>query len=282
MTAPPARRVRAAAAKARAVGELMDLTGRRALVTGGAGHVGLAACETLVELGANVAVLDLDADACRARAEQLSKRRQGCAVPLACDLRDEAATRRAVRTAIAELGGLDILVHVAAFVAATKADGWAVPFEQQTVAAWDAALRVNLTSAFVMAQEGREALAVSGCGSVILFGSIYGMAAPDVRLYAGTTMANPAGYGASKGGLLQLMRSLATTLAPRIRVNAISPGGILRDQPEAFVRRYVERTPLGRMATEGDLRGAIAFLASDLSAYVTGHNLVVDGGWTVW
>ena len=95
-------------------------------------------------------------------------------------------------------------------------------------------------------------------------------------------MANPAGYAASKGGLLQLTRYLATLLAPRVRVNAISPGGVWRDQPEAFHQRYLARTPLGRMATEEDLKGAIAYLASDLSAYVTGHNLVVDGGWTAW
>jgi len=95
-------------------------------------------------------------------------------------------------------------------------------------------------------------------------------------------MANPSGYGASKGGLLQLMRHLATVLAPEVRVNAISPGGVWRQQPEAFHDRYRARTPLGRMATEEDLKGAAAYLASDLSSYVTGHNLIVDGGWTAW
>lgn len=95
-------------------------------------------------------------------------------------------------------------------------------------------------------------------------------------------MANPVGYGVSKGGLLQLMRYLATMLAPRVRVNAIAPGGVWRNQPETFRSRYAARTPLERMASEEDLKGAIAYLASDLSAYVTGHNLVVDGGWTAW
>ena len=95
-------------------------------------------------------------------------------------------------------------------------------------------------------------------------------------------MANPAGFGASKGGLLQLTRYLATTLAPRVRVNCISPGGVWRDQPSGFRERYESRTPLGRMATEEDIKGAVAYLASDLSAYVTGQNLVVDGGWTIW
>jgi NAD(P)-dependent dehydrogenase (short-subunit alcohol dehydrogenase family) len=103
-----------------------------------------------------------------------------------------------------------------------------------------------------------------------------------MSLYADTTMANPAGYGASKGGLLQLTRYLATVLAPEVRVNAISPGGIWRNQPDIFRERYENRTPLQRMGTEEDLKGVVMFLSSDLSAYVTGQNLVVDGGWTAW
>jgi NAD(P)-dependent dehydrogenase (short-subunit alcohol dehydrogenase family) len=122
----------------------------------------------------------------------------------------------------------------------------------------------------------------SGHGSIVLISSIYGLVGPDMSLYEGTSMANPAGYGASKGGLLQLMRYLATVLAPDVRVNAISPGGVWRQQPGQFHDRYRSRTPLGRMATEEDLKGAAAYLASDLSSYVTGHNLVVDGGWTTW
>ncbi len=267
----------------RSLKELMDLSGRAVLLTGGAGHVGDAMAEALMELGAAVAVLDRGEEACRLKAEALNRRSHpGRAIPLPCDLGDEAATRGAVQQAIHELKGLDVLVHCAGFVGTTMLAGWSVPFEQQTVDAWDAAMRVNLTSAFVMVQEARQALAVSGRGSVIFVASIYGVVGPDVRLYADTTMANPIGYGASKGGLLQLMRYLSTILAPRVRVNAISPGGVFRHQPEVFHQRYVSRTPLGRMASEEDLKGAVAYLASDLSAYVTGHNLVVDGGWIVW
>jgi NAD(P)-dependent dehydrogenase (short-subunit alcohol dehydrogenase family) len=95
-------------------------------------------------------------------------------------------------------------------------------------------------------------------------------------------MGNPAAYSVSKGGMVQFTRWLATVLAPEIRVNAISPGGIWRTQPEDFHRRYIERTPLGRMASEEDLKGAVVYLASDMSSYVTGQNLLVDGGWTSW
>lgn len=262
----------------RSISELSRLDGRTALVAGGAGHVGLAACQALSELGARVAVLDRDAAACRRRADELP----GEALAAPCDLSDEAKTRRAVRETIRRFGGLDILVHAAAFVGTSKLAGWAEPFPRQSTKAFDAALRVNLTSAFTLVQEAAPALARSGKGSVILFSSIYGLVGPDMSLYAGTKMANPAGYGASKGGLVQLTRHLATVLAPRVRVNAISPGGIERGQPTAFQRRYKARAPLARLAVEEDLKGAVAYLASDLSSYVTGHDLVVDGGWTAW
>jgi NAD(P)-dependent dehydrogenase (short-subunit alcohol dehydrogenase family) len=265
-----------------AIALLSNLTDRRAMLTGGAGYIGLAVAETLIELGATVAIVDKDAEACDKRVAALEKVRPNSAVPIPCDLGHERSTRDAVGKTSRVLGGIDILIHCAAYVGTTKVPGWAVPFEQQSVSAWDRAMRINLTAAFVLVQEAKDALAVSGHGSIILFSSIYGMVGPDMSLYSGTDMANAAGYGTSKGGLLQLTRYLATVLAPRIRVNAISPGGVWRDQPEVFRARYEARTPLRRMATEEDLKGAVAYLASDLSAYVTGQNLAVDGGWTIW
>jgi NAD(P)-dependent dehydrogenase (short-subunit alcohol dehydrogenase family) len=253
----------------------VSLAGRRALVAGGAGHIGATAAATLAELGAAVAVCDVDADGAR----EVARRIDGIAIQ--ADLRDEQAARRAAREAATALGGLDVLVHTAALVGMSERRGWTVPFPEQSVDAWDEAIRVNVTSAFVLAQEARSELQSSGQGSVVLFGSIYGRIAPDPNLYEGTGLANPVAYGASKGALAQLVRYLAAELAPAVRVNAISPGGLERGQPEEFRRRYELRTPLGRMATEADLEGAIAFLASDLSSYVTGHELVVDGGWTI-
>lgn len=131
-------------------------------------------------------------------------------------------------------------------------------------------------------QECLAMLEKSRAGSVINVSSMYGMVGPDMHLYEGTEMGNPAAYAASKGGLLQLTRWMATVMAPKVRVNALTPGGVWRGQDNTFHEKYKKRTPLARMATEEDFKGAAAFLASDLSLYVTGQNIVVDGGWTVW
>lgn len=260
--------------------ELSSLRGRTALVTGGAGHIGRAICAALAELGANLAILDLYEDTANAAA--LEKERGIKAIPLTLDLTDEPALRAVPDRVVRELGSLDIIVHSAALVGTSGLRGWAVPFAEQSSDTWRQALEVNLTSAFNLTQAAAPALAASGRGSVIFIGSIYGVVGPNLGLYEGTALGNPAAYAASKGGLLQFTRWLATSLAPSVRVNMITPGGVERGQPEQFRARYLRRTPLARMATEEDFKGAVAYLASDLSAYVTGQNLIVDGGWTTW
>jgi NAD(P)-dependent dehydrogenase (short-subunit alcohol dehydrogenase family) len=262
--------------------ERSSMAGRVALVTGGSGHVGRTTSETLAELGAHVVALDRDTGPADEQAPTLVERFGVQATSLVVDLEDEQAVVSSVGEVERRFGRLDVVVHTAALVGTTPLEGWAVPFEQQSVATWRRAVEVNLTSCFALVQAAAPLLAASPGGAVVLVSSIYGMLGPDQRLYEGTGMGNPAAYSASKGGLLALMRWLATTMAPQVRVNAISPGGIARGQDEQFVDRYRQRTPLQRLATEDDLRGAIGYLASDLSSYVTGHNLVVDGGWSAW
>jgi NAD(P)-dependent dehydrogenase (short-subunit alcohol dehydrogenase family) len=177
---------------------------------------------------------------------------------------------------------LDILINNAALVGDSSLEGWVEDFDKQSVQTWNRALEVNLTAPFHLSQAFTSLLKKSGNGSIINIASTYGINAPDYSLYKGTNMGNPAAYSASKGGLVQLTRWLSTTIAPDVRVNSISPGGVWRNQPKKFVERYESRTPLARMATEEDFKGVVAYLASDLSAYVTGQNIVVDGGWTVW
>ncbi len=265
----------------RTLAQLSSLTGRTALVVGGAGHIGRAAVDALSELGATVAVADLDGDAAAEVVGALpDEAAPGLAV--AVDVADEDAVRALPGQVVARTGRLDIVVHTAAFTGDTDLPGWVSPFAEQSAASWRASMEVNLTSAFVLAQAAEPHLRAEGTGAVVLVGSIYGVGGPDLRLYEGTAMGSPAAYAAAKGGLLGLTRWLATVLAPHVRVNLCSPGGVERGQSPTFVERYRERTPMGRMATEEDLKGAIAYLSSDLSAYVTGQNLLVDGGWSAW
>jgi len=266
----------------RSIKELMDLSGRTALVTGGAGHIGLAFCEAMAEVGANIAVLDIDSDRVGKTAASLSDKFSVKTIGLTVDLADESAVIAAPQQVKDEFGSLDIVVNCAAFVGTSNLPGWVTPFEQQSIDTWRAALETNLTAVFALIQAATPLLRKSGHGSVINIGSTYGVVGPDMSLYEGTSMGNPAAYAASKGGLTQLTRWLATTLAPDIRVNCISPGGITRGQPDTFVKKYEARTPLKRMGTEEDIKGALLYLASDLSSYVTGQNMLVDGGWTAW
>lgn len=266
----------------KSVKDLIDLSGRVALVTGGAGHIGQAICETLAELGAAIAVLDINQKATTRVVERIRFEFDVEAMPLVVDLADQQDVQLAPAQVLDRFGRLDILVNDAAFVGTSNLEGWVVPFKEQLPETWRDAIEVNLTAPFVLVQACHDALMESGHGSIINIASIYGLVAPNMDLYAGTEMGNPAAYAASKAGLLQLTRWLATVLAPEIRVNAITPGGVFCNQPDIFVDRYRRRTPLKRMAREEDFKGAIAYLASDLSAYVTGQNLVVDGGWTIW
>ncbi len=266
----------------RTLRELMSLDGRVALVTGGAGHIGRAIGHALAELGANVAVVDLSPSGAEAAASELGQHWPATVAGFACDLEQSDEVRDLPRRVCERFGRIDIIVNCAAFVGTSGLEGWAVPFEQQSEKAWRRALEVNLTAPFVLVQAASADLRASGHGSVINISSIYGLSGPDWRLYEGTSLGNPAAYAASKGGLIQATRWLSTTLAPHVRVNAIAPGGVFRDTPEPFLSRYTARTPMGRMGREEDFKGAIAYLATDLSAYVTGQCLVVDGGWTVW
>ncbi len=262
--------------------ELMNMQGRRALVTGATGGIGQVIAHTLAELGANLILVDRPGSGFELLNEEIRRLSQAAAINVECDLENQNDRERLIQLVMDDGAGLDVLVNNAAFVGTSGLQGWVTPFEQQSLETWRRAFEVNLTAAFDLAKGFSPALRNSKHGSIINVASIYASLGPDYSLYEGTAMGNPAAYAASKGGLVQLTRWLATTLAPDVRVNAISPGGVFRNQPDLFVKRYEAKTPLGRMATEDDFKGTVAYLASDLSAYVTGVNQVVDGGWSAW
>lgn len=262
--------------------QLMDMRGRRALITGATGFLGQVMAETLAEVGADLILVDRPGSNFLELENRLISTWNVKAISLACDLESEKDRDSMVANVKSHGLGLDCLVNNAAFVGSSNLQGWVAPFEEQTIETWRRAFEVNLTAAFHLSQLFAPELRASTDGNIINIASIYGEYAPDWGLYEGTAMGNPAAYSASKGALLQLTRWLATTMAPHVRVNAISPGGVFRSQPEKFVDRYVAKTPLGRMASEDDFRGSVAYLATTMSRYVTGQTLRVDGGFGVW
>ena len=268
--------------KSRSVTDLMDMSGSISLVTGASGYIGKEICSSLAEVGSNLVLLDLRLSDLEITKKFLIDTYGVDVIVFPCDLESAASLSDLSVLIENQFGHLDCLVNNAAFVGASNLPGWSVPFQNQSIGTWRRALEVNLTTPFSLVQECLPLLSKSSSASIINIGSIYGFLGPDLFLYQGTTMNNPAAYAASKGGLLQLTRWMATVLSPDIRVNAISPGGVSREQPQDFVDRYVSRTPLKRMGREEDFKGAIVYLASEMSSWVTGQNLIVDGGWSAW
>lgn len=264
------------------ISELINLKGRRALITGAAGSIGQEIALTIAELGGDLVLVDLPNSNYDLVKKSILDNWNVDIKCIDCDLENETSRISLIKDVIKSNVNLDILINNAALVGDSSLEGWVEDFDKQSVQTWNRALEVNLTAPFHLSQAFTSLLKKSDNGSIINIASTYGINAPDYSLYKGTNMGNPAAYSASKGGLVQLTRWLSTTIAPDVRVNSISPGGVWRNQPKKFVERYESRTPLARMATEEDFKGVVAYLASDLSAYVTGQNIVVDGGWTVW
>jgi NAD(P)-dependent dehydrogenase (short-subunit alcohol dehydrogenase family) len=261
--------------------ELISMNNRTALITGATGGLGRVVADTFAELGASLVLVDREGSDFESLKKSLNDRWSVSVDVHACDLEQQKERLDLISKVKEDKKSLSVLVNNAAFVGSSDLEGWAVPFEEQTVETWRRAVEVNLTAVFDLSKGLFPLMRISEGASIINVSSIYGFCGPDWSLYEGTSLGNPAGYSASKGGVLQLTRWLARTIAPHVRVNAISPGGIKRGQPESFVSRYEARTPLRRMAIEDDFRGVMAYLASDMSKYVTGQNLILDGGWSI-
>ena len=260
--------------------DLISLKGRRALITGAIGGIGQEIALTIAELGGDLVLVDLPGSDYNPLKQKILENWNVDIECVSCDLESKNSRVSLIKNLTSSKNRLDILVNNAAFVGDSNLAGWIDNFNLQSIETWNRALEVNLTASFHLSQGFVPLLMKSGNGSIINIASIYGVIAPDYSLYKDLDMGNPAAYSVSKGGLIQLTKWLSKTISPEIRVNTISPGGVWRNQPSEFVKRYESKTSIGRMATEEDFKGAIAYLATDLSIYVTGQNLIVDGGWT--
>ena len=253
-----------------------SLQGRVALVTAGAGPLfGSSISSALAEAGATVITASRSLEANEEYAERL--RAAGLDVTgMQLDITDPASIERLRSEVLERFGRLDVLVN-----SALARGGHAGGFTEQTAEQWVASAQGDMVGLFLLCQAFAPEMARQGRGSIINVASIYGVVSNDPTLYEGTEMRQPPTYPFVKGGMIQLTRYLAAYFGKSgVRANCISPGGYFNHQPEPFVERYNHRVPLGRMMGHEDLQGAVVFLASDASAYVTGTNLVVDGGWT--
>jgi NAD(P)-dependent dehydrogenase (short-subunit alcohol dehydrogenase family) len=268
-----------------------NLKDQVAVVTGGVGLLGREFCKTLAEAGAAVAVVDLNADAANRVAEGLAKdgyKASGIAV----DITKPESVNAMVAAVLATFGRIDILVNSAALDPKFDPDAAArgiAPgaFEDYPLSDWNAALNVNLTGMFLMTQACVKQMIVQGKkGSIINICSTYGLNGPDQRIYIrdGERVAyKPVYYTTTKAGVMGFTKYVAAYYAgTAIRVNALTPGGIYNNHEEYFVKNYSAKTILGRMAETDEMNGALLFLASDASSYMTGNNVIVDGGWTAW
>ena len=264
--------------------DLFSLQHKTAVVTGALGLIGKKHCEALAMAGANVVIADMDADRCRQFAKELGNQHIGVGI----DVTRKDSVMQVRDEILKKYNSIDILVNNAAINDMFENPAMAKElsaFENYPLEAFQKSLDVNVTGAFLCSQVFGSAMAERGSGSIINIASTYGMVGPDQSIYrdenGNQTFYKSAAYPVTKGAIINFTRFLAAYWGDKgVRVNTLSPGGVENGQNEFFINNYSAKTLIGRMATASDYQGALIFLASEASAYMTGANLVVDGGWT--
>ena len=256
-----------------------DLTGKVALVAGGGGYLGKPICRALAEHGAKVIIADVNKESAEKVCSLLSNKGLS-AEAIEFDIGNEKSVKDTVNSLVSRQGSLDIAVNLTTYSTGK-------PMEQMGMADWEKGLRVSLSGAFMLSREAGRVMVAQGCGSIIQFSSMYGKVSPDPRIYAPNCNVNPIDYGAAKAGILQMVRYQAVMLASSgVRVNAIVPGTFPNPAGQGgdaeFVRKLSDKVPMARVGDAEDIVGAVVFLASDAASYITGTEIVVDGGWTAW
>ena len=275
----------------RDLSHLFDRACRVGVIVGGAGGMGTEFARTLAGAGATVIIADATADRTEAATERLADLRlPGRIVGRVCDVSREAQIEALFSSVPSDFGRLDFLVYNVM----AKPEGYYRSTEQYELETWNAVVNGNMTGAFLCCRQAAVRMKSLGSGAIVLTASVYGVVGLDQRVYEGCTPVGniygggdvlncPAAYSASKAGLMGTARYFSTLWAHHgIRVNVLVPGGVYDGQEPPFHDAYIQRTPIGRMAVWSDFNGAVLFLVSDASRYMTGAQLVIDGGWTAW
>jgi NAD(P)-dependent dehydrogenase (short-subunit alcohol dehydrogenase family) len=264
--------------------ELFDLSDKTAIVTGGAGILGSHFCAALAESGASVAVIDINEKAAKKLAKDLKSKYGSKTLGIGCDVSNPKSVCSMVEQVVSEFGEINIL-HNNAAGKSDDLDAFFAPFEEYSLEQWRSIMSVNIDGMFLVAQAvGNQMLKQGSGGSIIQTTSIYGVMAPDHSIYEGSfylgrQINTPAVYTASKAAVIGLTKHLAAYWGDKnIRVNALAPGGTESGQNDEFIKRYSSRIPMNRMAQAYEMAGALLYLSSDASSYVTGQVLIVDGG----
>lgn len=265
-----------------------SLAGKNALLTGAAGILGHYFAKGLAEMGANLILVDLNGEALEKLASEITQNFGGKVLTFVCDLTNPIEVKNLISNIEESWGEIHILHNNAASKGKSLLEFFR-PFEEYSLENWREIMSVNIDSMFLMAQAvGKHMVDKKIKGSIIQTASIYGILAPDQRIYEGSEymgveINTPAVYSASKAAVVGLSNYLASYWAKNgIRVNTLTPGGMESGQNEVFLKNYSQRVPLARMGLPKELVGALVYLASDASSYVTGQNMVVDGGLSVW
>ena len=282
----------------------IDLSRSTAIITGGAGLLGRVYTATLLEAGANVIIIDKKIESKKIlkqfrKESKLDQKKMSRLKMVECNITDPIQINYIFKKLDKSLKNLKIVVNNASLVKQVGKENLVdsyKPFLQMKPEDWEEYFSVDLTGTLLISQKAIPYMKKNGGGSIINISSIYGILSPDQRLYKyfndalpknlkklGVEIEKPIGYSISKSGTLNLTRFLATKFAKdNIRVNTLTLGGVFDNNPSQFVKAYSEKTPLGRMADKKEYSGPLLFLASDMSSYMTGSNLIVDGGWSAW
>ena len=263
------------------VKKIFDLSGKVILLTGAAGNLGTQYAGGLAEAGANIVLADIDYSKCKIIQSKLEKKFKRKFTSLELDLRDKKSIVKNVKLLQKKFGTIDVLINNAAIQGNHKLR--TAKFEDFPLSYWNDAISVNLTGVFLMCQEVGKVMVKQKKGNIINISSTYGIIAPDQRIYGTSGQNSSAFYASTKSALINLTRYLASYWNRKgIRVNTLSPGGVENNQDPKFIKKYSEKTMIGRMAQKDEYIGALIFLCSDASSYMTGSNLIIDGGWTAW